>query len=264
MQDTDNLNPTPKDEGTLDSNEDTIPEIEEPIVEPAQVEDMPLPDEIIEPAKKEETKGQIFFRKFLRWAVGLLIVFGLGFIVAIFVLYNPTKSNLNQSLANLGSAEQSVNNLQDQVTALESQVASLTKERDGLSSTKQSLESQLDTANAALLTQQEAHQKELQDQQDAFDLRLTILTAREDVSKAQVALYDENPGLARIVITNISDSLDKIEALLSSEYQGAVQPLRDRLQIALDEIGTEPGNAIKDLDILAGDLLELEDALFTK
>ena len=266
MQEPENLEIPLEDEGILDSNEETIPEIEfeEAVVEPAQTEETPLPGEIVEPPKKEDTKAQIFFRKFLRWAAGLLIVFGLGFLVAIFALYNPTKSNLNQSLANLSSAKETVTSLQDQVTTLESQVASLTQERDNLASAKQDLESQLASANSDLVTQQESHQKELQDQQDAFNLQLIILTAREDVSKAQVALYDENPGLARIVIANISDSLDEIENLLSADYQGAVQPLRDRLQTALDEIGTAPDNAIKDLDILAGDLLELEDALFTK
>ena len=244
-------------EGDLPSpeiaDESLVTELEEE-TESAEVE--------IETGEKEETRARQFLRRFIRWTAGPLIIFGLGFIIAIFLLYNPTKNSLNQSLVDKRAAEQTAADLQSQVTTLASEIASLTTERDNLVSAKQNLESNLDAANSDLSAQQEVHKQELQAQQDAFDLQLTILTARVEVSKAQVALYDENTGLERIILANIGESLLEIESLLPTEYKDAIQPLQDRLQIFLDEIGSEPGNAIEDLDILAGDLLELEDVLF--
>ena len=129
MQEPENLDITPEDENIIETNLDESPEIEldESIETTPPEEDLVQSSETIEPALKEETKAQKFLRKFLRWAAGLLIVFGLGFIAAIFLLYNPTKNDLNQSRSDLSTAEQTVNDLKTQVTNLESQVTSLTQ-----------------------------------------------------------------------------------------------------------------------------------------
>ncbi|MFN2152560.1 MAG: hypothetical protein ACK2T5_13235, partial [Anaerolineales bacterium] len=83
-----------------------------------------------------------------------------------------------------------------------------------------------------------------------------------EVISAQVELYDQNPAQARILLANTDQNLATIQELLPNDLQDVVTPLQTRLELAIGEIDADPETAIDDLGILAGDLLEIENALF--
>ena len=70
------------------------------------------------------------------------------------------------------------------------------------------------------------------------------------------------PAQARILLANTDQNLATIQELLPNDLQDVVTPLQTRLELAIGEIDADPETAIDDLGILAGDLLEIENALF--
>lgn len=222
---------------------------------PSQIQDSAAPvgdeavdvlgDESAEP--KEESRTRRAFRKFIRWTVGLLIVFGLGFLAAIFTIYNQKVDELDQSKGDLSSAGTTIKDLEIQITALQNQIDSLNVQIDSL-----------DQAIVDLETQNE----ELVSKQDGFNLQIALLRARADVASAQVELFDENPAKARVLLESVSQGLDTIESLLPDDLKDVVTPLKSRLELAVGGLETDPETAIADLGILAADLLEIENALF--
>ncbi|MFN2236893.1 MAG: hypothetical protein ACK2U1_21910 [Anaerolineales bacterium] len=199
--------------------------------------------------QKEESHSRKVFRKFIRWTFGLLIVFGFGFLTAIFTIYNPKVDELDQSGKNLGSA-------QSTITSLESEINSQQGEIDRLGNQINNLESEisdLETENQALI-----------EKQSGFHLQITLLKTRADVISAQVELYQENPAQARLLLDSARQNLTTAESLLPEDLKDVVLPLQNRLELAVGEIEDDPQTAIADLAILAGDLLEIENALFNE
>ena len=218
--------------------EDEIqPEVSEPVV--------PIEDETDIP--KEESRARRAFRKFIRWTAGLLIVFGLGFLTAIFTLYTPKVDELDQSNNDLDNAATTIADLENQIDTLQDQIDDLNNQIDALNQEIKNLEGQ---------------NQELQEQQTGFHLHIALLDARADVVSAQVELYEENPAQARVLLDSTSQTLNTIETLLPEDLKDVVAPLQNRLELAIGEIDTDPETAIADLGILAGDLLEIENALF--
>jgi F0F1-type ATP synthase membrane subunit b/b' len=216
--------------------EETIPEVIES--EPEQ-EPVPEPEE-----PKGESKVRLFFRRLLRWTLGLLIIFGLGFLTAVFALYRPELQKYNQNLdkirGELTSAQEQLDKneteYQNQITELENQVATLKP---------------LASANEELMTEQNGYQ-----------LHTAILNARLDVAYAQLALAADDTARARVVLTKTSDTLLMINDLLPENQQGVIVALEQRLDLVLSEVEEDPYAAQSDLDVLEKGLLELEDALF--
>jgi FtsZ-binding cell division protein ZapB len=243
----------------LEESESQLPEIEpvESTEEPAtpQIEDeiqpetgepiVPLDDEPEMP--KEESRARRAFRKFIRWTAGLLIVFGLGFLTAIFTLYTPKVDELGQSNIDLDAAGAVIEGLENQIDGLQDQIDDLNNQIDGLNQEIEDLETE---------------NQELQAEQDGFNLHISLLSARADVVSGQVALYEDNPAQARVLLESTSQTLSVIEDLLPEDLKEVVIPLQNRLELAIGEISTDPETAIADLGILAGDLLEIENALF--
>lgn len=196
---------------------------------------------------QEESRARRFFRKFIRWMAGLLVIFGFGFLTAIFTIYNPKVDELDQSKNQLSNAGTTVSELEDQIDALQDQI-------DGLNG-------QIDTLTQEI-TDLETKNQELSAQQDGFNLHIALLRARADVVSAQVELYEGNPAQARVLLENTSQTLTTIETLLPDDLKDVVAPLQNRLELAIGEIDDDPETAIADLGILAGDLLEIENALF--
>ncbi len=254
MQDheTDNLSPAKSEDQSsdvepidaADSTEDSAPpETDEVITSDDGEPIFPSDDE----APKEESRSRRFFRKFIRWTVGLLIVFGIGYLVAIFTIYNPKVDELDQSNGNLSTAETTIAELEDQI--------------DGLQNEINELNDQIETLNQQILDL-ETQNQELVAEQDGFNLHIALLSARTDVVSAQVEIYEDNPAQARVLLENTSQTLSTIETMLPDDLKGVVAPLQTRLELAVSEIDEDPETAIADLSILANDLLEIENALF--
>ena len=222
---------TPQSKGEPDSSDQAIS------IEPDQ--DTP----------KEESKARQTFRKFLRWTVGLLVVFGLGFLFAVFTIYNTKVEELNNSQNNLGDAGSKISELESQVS----------NQQDLINN----LNTQIEDLNNNLSAIEEANQ-ELIEKQVGFNLHIALLNARADIVSAQVELYEENSAQAKVLLENTNQTFITIKVLLPDDLKDVVTPLQSRLELAVGEIDDDPETAIADLGILAGDLLEIENALFNK
>jgi hypothetical protein len=230
--------PTPDEEVADSQVEEEIPTTDgEPVI--------PDDDESDEP--KEESRTRKAFRKFIRWTVGLLIVFGLGFLAAIFTIYNQKVDELDQSKGDLSTAGSTITELEAQISDQQDQI--------------NSLNAQIDTLNQTI-TDLETQNEELIAEQDGFQLQIALLRARADVVSAQVELYNENPAKARVLLEGVNQTLDNIETLLPEDLKDVVTPLKSRLELAVGGLESDPETAIADLSILAADLLEIENALF--
>jgi len=209
--------------------------VDEPQLLESEVETEPSADQVV-PEVKDESKARTFLRKLIRWSAGLLIVFGLGLILGIFVLYRPATQDIKQVDNDLSAANTQIEDLKSEMSELEARIDYL-----------QSLEDD----NNRLLAEQ-----------TAFNLHVAILDARVDVANAVLALQEEDTAQARIILDKTSGTLDTISTLLEPELQDAVTAMKQRMELVMSEMEADPYAAQSDLDVLATKLLELEDGLF--
>ncbi|MEA3351916.1 MAG: hypothetical protein U9Q82_14995 [Chloroflexota bacterium] len=205
-----------------------IPEIISEEAPPQVVEPKPEPK-----PKKEDSKARLFFRKVLRWLLGIIIVFGLGFIASIFMLYRPEVQDYQDEVQTLNGKLQTA---QEEIAALENEIDRLTP---------------LENENEALIAMQ-----------NEFELRIAVLNARIDVANAQLALAEEDTSKAQISLEKTGDALASINKLLPTDQSDIVAAMQQRLELSLSEIKDDPYAAQSDLDVLATNLLQLEDSLF--
>jgi len=248
MQDQEKEFVSPESEENLDNKMkaepvEIFPETEE--MDTTEASDISSEDET--PLPREESRSRRFFRKVIRWTAGLLVIFGLGFLTAVFTIYTPKVDELGQSQNDLSGAGITITDLENQISTLQNQI--------------DELNGQIDTLNQEI-DGLEAKNQALQADQDSFNLNIALLKARSEVVSAQVELYAGNLAQARILLQSTDQTLTTIETLLPDDLKDVVTPLRTRLELAISEIDTDPETAIKDLGILAGDLLEIENALF--
>jgi hypothetical protein len=203
---------------------------EEPVEEVASTspaEPEPSGQEEKPPSRRERFGRSV--RRLLRWLVVLLVIFGLGVLAAALLLYLPARDQLRQSENRHGEALQ-------QIEALQTQVA-------GLSS--------LESANQTL--QADAEQAQL---------HLQILSARADVSAAQLALAQRDQTRARMALSKTSQTLTGLGEMLDPEQEKIVTDMQERLKLALSELNEDAFAAQADLGVLANSLTELENAYF--
>jgi len=177
-----------------------------------------------------ESRARLFFKRLLRWLVGLLIIFGLGFITAIFSLFLPARQVTNQQAAALADAHQKIEELTNQLAEL-----------NGL---------------------QKKYQESLENQQKA-NLFISILSARVDIANAQLAMANGDTARARLSLSQTSKQLQTLEKLVETGQRKIVTDMQDRLELALAGIESNPYAAQSDLDVLANSLLELQSVYFT-
>ena len=159
------------------------------------------------------------------------------------IVCNPIRGkNLDDAQATIMELESEINAQQNEIDRLGGQINDLDAEI-----------SKLETENQALV-----------EEQIGFQLQIALLKTRSDVISAQVELYQENPAQARLVLDSASQNLTTVESLLPDDLKDVVSPLQNRLELAMGEIEDDPETAIADLAILAGDLLEIENALFNE
>jgi cell division protein FtsL len=226
-------------EPSLTEDKGTMPEFE-----PIEPEDELLPEEeavSVEAEVEEESKARQIFRRLIRWTAGLLIIFGLGFITAIFTLYRPavqgSEVKIQQLNADINSKESKILDLQNQISDLNNQIAELMP-----------LEK---TNNDLLATQVD------------FQLHVAILDARVDIATALLSLKEDDNAQALVILDKTDQTLDTIGRLLEPAQRDVVASMTQRLELVMSEIDDDPYAAESDLDVLATNLLQLEDALFS-
>ena len=227
-----------------------IPPAEEPNESPKETpeytaEPVEIFPETEQPASDEaqpqpESRARRFARKLVRWTLGFLIVIGVGFLIAVFLIYQPKVQELKQAQANLTNIEATIAAQEAQILTLESQIDALNKQVESLNEQIEGLKEE----KQALLAEQGLH-----------ELQIVLLQTHANVLSAQIALFESNPARARILLKNASEQLAEFETMLPKDSPIEIAPLQARLELALNELDNAPETAIQDLNILAGDLL---------
>jgi hypothetical protein len=204
-------------------------------VKPVQPVEPPAPE-----APKEARSARIL-RRTLRWTLGILVMLGLGVLLAIYFFYMPQAARLKDANQRVAALEQQSKTDQDEAGQ---EIAGLQVRVENLLA--------LETKNQALVTER-----------DMALLHVAILSARADVASAQLALAKNDPSKARVALSRTGQTLKKLQSLLDADQQKAAADMAARLELALQEIAVNDNAAESDLGVLATDLLELETAYFT-
>lgn len=186
--------------------------------------------ELEQPEQVEEKQAEPKrLRRFLTWTVGLLVLFALGVVAAWFLQIQPMREQNRTLRADLTEARQSVDSLTTEVEALRP-----------LEAKNQALEEQV--------AQLESH--------------IFLLDVLVDVSKAQLALAEEDAIVAEDALSGTNQRLNQLEKRLSGNDSETVRGMSERLALALEEVKTDEFAARRDLEILANNLIALEQRLF--
>lgn len=198
----------------------------EPSAESADEELESLPDgEAIETT--EESRVGRFFKRALRWVVVVLVIFTLGVIAMQIVRVGPLtdeRNSLDQSLAEEQATRQG---LQAEIDRLQ-----------GVEAENQSLSLSLQQSEA----------------------RLAVLNILVDVTRAQLALAQEDTVSVAAALQETGEKLNLLRDLVGADE---LTGLRERLVLVLSEVDGDPFAAERDLEILANTLLAIERELAT-
>ncbi|MFQ5616227.1 MAG: hypothetical protein ACE5GO_07190 [Anaerolineales bacterium] len=181
-----------------------------------------------------ESKARQFFRNFFRWTAGLLVVFGLGVIAAIFLFYLPKVRELTSINDKLALANAEITNLEGQIETLNTRI----EELSALEDTNQTLQDDLRMAG----------------------LHIHLLSALADVHAAQFALALGDIDNARLQLNNTPNALATLQETLEPDQQQAVDLMKQRLELAISELDNDPFAAQSDLEVLANSLIQLENS----
>lgn len=190
----------------------------------------PVPELPAEPSESRFRRG---LRRSIRWGAGLLLLFALGMMTATLAFYMPKAREVNRVEALRMQAD-------ERIAALEAELESMDAELEAF---KQNQE-----------TQQEAL--------DAANLHIFILSALADVAQARLALALDNPEEARLALTNTAGTIESLTALVESDQTEALQAMQQRLDLAVSGLDGDPEAALSDLEVLANNLVKLENTYF--
>jgi hypothetical protein len=191
-----------------------------------------------EPAPPDESRLRRFVWRTARWVLGLLVVFMLGFLTAIYGLYRPALNERQSVERQLSDSQEETASLQSELDAAQGQIDDLQARIEELSS--------LETLNQEL------------------ELHVNILSARSDVISARLALANDDPSRSRAALARTGETLNTLQDLLAADQSDLVTDMQDRLELVLSEIDEDTFAADSDLGVLERSLLELENDYFTQ
>lgn len=173
-----------------------------------------------------QSKAKRFFLRILRWFFGLAIVFGLGFLTALILLYVP--------------ARQSINNYKSAIEGANQRIESLTSEAG---------------------KSQEFAQKYQNSQTELMNNEISqaILRTQIDVTSAMLALANNDLEKAKTYLSTSKEKLLSLGSLVKSDKIKTITDMQARLELVINEIGTDPYAATSDLDVLSTNLQQLEE-----
>jgi hypothetical protein len=216
----------------MQEQENVTPEPEEEVQQPLE----PEKETGVSGSEQESADQQVDkadeprrLRRFLIWTVGLLLLFALGVVAAWFLQIQPMREQNGALRADLNEAREQVDVLSTEVDELRP-----------LEAENQALEERV--------AQLESH--------------IFLLDVLVDVSKAQLALVEEEPISAEDALQGTDERLQQLEERLSGADAETVQGMRERLALAIEEVETDEFAARRDLEILANNLIALEQRLF--
>lgn len=195
-------------------------------LESEQQEEPAAPDQ---EAIEEPSRAGSIVRRTLRWAAAFGVVFLLGVMLTWMVRVRP-QADRNLSL------ERSLGEARNEIQSLEGELENL----QGL----------------------EQENEELLQELEVKDQHLDLLVVLVDVTRARLALAQDQPGEAAVALEDSEARLESLQSGLEGPQTDTVEGMQDRLNLVLNEIETDRFAAQRDLEILANNLVELERTLF--
>ncbi len=177
------------------------------------------------PETKDESRAGRLLKRALRWAVLLLVIFTLGVVAMQFIQVQPLRAerdSLDQSLAEAGATQQELQ------------------------------------AELSRLDKVEAENQVLAESLNQAEARLVLLNVLVDVTRAQLALAQDDPVRVAAALQGTGEKLRSLRDLLGPSAASELEGLRERLVLVLSEVDGDPFAAERDLEILANTLLEIE------
>lgn len=179
--------------------------------------------------KREPSKLARFFRKALIWLVVIAVAFGGGIITFHFLRFQPLQETVKQQRGALQEAEEEISSLESEVERL--------------------------------ATFEERNQ-ELVDEIEDVRLHINILSARASVSKALLALSEENIAEAKLALDKVGGILADLEGMLNEDQVEVVENMQQRHGLIMEELEEDTFSARSDLEVLSSKLESLENTLF--
>jgi hypothetical protein len=165
----------------------------------------------------------------LRWAAGVGLVFLGGVLVTFFWRVRPQADTIRRLQTDLNETQSQVNKLQarlDELAPLESE------------------------------------NEQLQQEMATKDRHLDLLDVLVDVTRAQLALAQDQAGEAKSALGGTDASLQSLHQGLDGRQADIVAGMRERLQLAMTELDGDTFAAQRDLEIMANNLVDLEAEAF--
>lgn len=224
-------------------DEETVPVADENEEEGRLDDEVEAPEvqESLDVALPEVSKTSRFFRRLLRWTVGLFVVFSLGVIAALQLRYQPVAEELSQTRAELNEAQTEVADLESQIESQNEELEDRVDELSTLKEDNQSLNDELARAN----------------------IRILLLSVLADVHAAQFALAVDDPANAQLQLANTREKLESLQDNVNVNQKDEVGRMIARLELVSSEIDTDSDLAQDDLEALANSLIRLENEYFS-
>jgi len=203
---------------------------------PAQPDPASKPDPVpapAKPAKPQLGRFRRFWRTSLIWLAVVAVSFLAGVLIFNFLRYQPLNERLNQTQSELIQSNQNMSNLEGKLAAASNKVTAL--ENDN-----QALQSELDTATT----------------------HLELLQALVDVNNARLALVADDVPAAKAALKNTAQQLDSLAPRIAAVDDNLAQSMPQRLALILAGLDSDIETATVDLELLTGNLLDVEAALF--
>ncbi len=170
-----------------------------------------------------EPKPKTFVQKTLQWVLAVLLSLVIGFALALFLLYLPASSALNQTKVDLANTKGSLELAE-------------TKSAD--------LQSSLSDTNTQLKT--------AKNDLDSAKINLTLARMQTNISYARLALINKDTLTARQELSDADANLANLTLLINDSE--TTSTLADRLKNIRSDLSSDPSKALEELRILSDNL----------
>lgn len=185
------------------------------------------------PAKPQMGRLRRFWRATLIWLAVIAVAFLAGILTFNYMRYKPLNERLVQAQGELSQATQSISDLEAKLAVASDKVTAL--ERDN-----QALHSELDAAQT----------------------HLELLQVLAQVNNARLALVDGDIPGAKAALENTSAQLEALAPRIAEANPALAESMPQRLALILSGLEGDVETAKVDLELLTGNLLDAETALF--
>jgi uncharacterized protein (DUF3084 family) len=187
----------------------------------------------IKPVKPAPGRFRRIWRTALIWLAVVAVAFLAGMLTFNFMRYKPLNETLTQTQTELAQAQQSIGDLEPKLAAANEKITALEDDNEAI-------QSELDTATT----------------------HLELLQVLVDVSNARLALADGDVPAAKTALQNTSQRLESLAPRIAVVDTNLAESMPQRLTLILSGLDSDVETAKVDLELLTGNLLDAEAALF--